>query len=118
MYEQKIEDADNSYPSILGCYILSESKTIMNDFIITTNSHINANVYYTDTDSIYIPLSLYQTLKDAGHVGGNLGQGKNDYGNGGIIYADFLGPKQKLCYTIEDGLIKKHVTFKGIEKNQ
>ena len=35
-----------------------------------------------------------------------MGQGKNDYGTGGIIYGEFLGPKMKICYTIsEKGLI-------------
>lgn len=58
----------------------------MNNFVIHTNSHLERNVYYTDTDSLYIPLRLYQALKDAGFVGTNLGQGKNDYGNGGIIF--------------------------------
>ena len=43
----------------------------------------------------------YQKLKDAGYVGKNLGQGKNDYKDGGNLHGIFLAPKRKLSYTID-----------------
>ena len=47
-------------------------------------------------------------------VGGNLLQGKNDYGDGGIFYSLFLAPKVKYCLTINEyGLVEEHKTFKG-----
>lgn len=34
----------------------------MNDFVIGSGSHLSGDVYYTDTDSLYIPIKLYETL--------------------------------------------------------
>ena len=56
----------------------------------------------------------WDNLKEAGLVGKNLLQGKNDYKEGGIFYGLFLAPKIKYCLTINKfGAIDEHKTFKG-----
>ena len=41
----------------------------------------------------------YQKLSEVDYVGKNIGQGKNDYGDGGFFYGLFQTVKMKLCYT-------------------
>ena len=56
----------------------------------------------------------YEKIKETGYVGKNLGQRKNDYGDGGIFYGLFIAPKMKLCYTIDKhGTLGEKLTFKG-----
>ena len=91
-------------------------------------------MYYSDTDSLYIHSDLYDVLKQNNYVVdfqngieltkeqkknkdplSDMGRGKNDYGTGGIIYADFVGAKQKMCYVLtKEGYILQKLTFKGI----
>ena len=51
-------EGDNSVkktlPSPLGAIILSNSKRIMDIFIKEVNGFYNNNIYYTDTDNLYI----------------------------------------------------------------
>ena len=54
------------------------------------------DVYYTDTDSLYIENKHWDKLDKVGLVGKNLLQGKNDYGDGSIFYALFLAPKKNI----------------------
>lgn len=90
----------------------------MNDFVIKMNAHKENKIYYMDTDSMYIHVRDFN--KYLSDVDDGLGGGKNDYGeNTAIVRADFIGSKQKLCYTINIkgenvGKIEKHVTLKGI----
>lgn len=83
------------------------------------NAHKELKIYYMDTDSMYIHINDYERyLSD---VQDGLGGGKNDYGSGhGIVYARFIGSKQKLCYSVDlkSGIVKKHVTFKGVQTSQ
>ena len=54
-----------------------------------------------------------------GFVGDELGKGKNDYGNGGIIYGLFLAPKIKYCLVLDDDyMLKEKKTFKGYTKGK
>ena len=70
-------------------------------------------VYYTDCDSLYIENKHWNKLAEAGLVGKNLLQGKNDYKDGGIFYGLFLAPKIKYCLTINKyGVIDEYKTFK------
>ena len=70
--------------------------------------------FFTDTDSIYISSELFEKLEQDGFVGDELGKGKNDYGNGGIIYGLFLAPKIKYCLVLNnDYMIEEKKTFKG-----
>ena len=105
----------NTMPLQLGAFVLSISKRIMNDFIRAINGLLTNDLYYTDTDSLYIENKHWDKLDKAGLVGKNLLQGKNDYKDGGIFYGLFLAPKIKYCLTINKyGVIDKHKTFKGL----
>ena len=105
----------NTMPLHLGAFVLSNSKRIMNNFIHAINGFYTNDVYYTDTDSLYIENKHWDKLDKAGLVGKNLLQGKNDYKDGGIFYGLFLAPKTKYCLTIKKyGVIDEHKTFKGL----
>ena len=47
-------DIKNTLPVVLGAFILSNSKRIMNNFISEINGFYNNSIYYGDTDSLYI----------------------------------------------------------------
>ena len=104
----------NTMPLHLGAFVLSNSKRIMNNFIHAIDGFYTNNVYYTDTDSLYIENKHWDKLDKAGLVGKGLLQGKNDYKDGGIFYGLFLAPKKIYCLTINKyGVIDEHKTFKG-----
>ena len=104
----------NKMPLHLGSFVLSNSKRIMNNFIHASNGFHTNDVYYTDTDSLYIGNMHWEKLDKAGLVGKDLLQGKNDYRDRGIFFGLFLAPKIKYCLTINKyGVIDEHKTFKG-----
>ena len=112
-------DIKNTLPSLLGAFILSNSKRIMNNFIREINGFYNNSIYYEDTDSLYIEKKYWDVLDKANLVGKNLCQGKNDYKTGGIFYALFLAPKIKDCPTFNDfGIIEQLMTFKGFNDSK
>ena len=47
-------DNNNKKPSQLGAFILSFIKRIVNNFIREINGFYNNNIYYGDTDSLYV----------------------------------------------------------------
>ena len=47
-------DIKITLPAILGAFILSNSKRIMNNFIREMNGFYNNSIYYGDTDRLYI----------------------------------------------------------------
>ena len=67
----------------------------MNNFLYAIAGFYKNDVYYTDTDSLYIESKLWEKLNNAGLVGKKLLQGKNDCKDGGIFYALFLAPNIK-----------------------
>ena len=104
----------NTMPLHLGAFVLSNSKRIMNNFMHAIDGFYTNDVFYTDTDSLYIENKHWDKLDRAGLVGKGLLQGKNDYKDGGIFYGLFLAPKIKYCLTINKyGVIDEHKTFKG-----
>ena len=104
----------NTLPLQLVVFILSNSKRIMNNFINAIDGFYLNDVYYTDTDSLYIENKHWDKLNKAGLVGKNLLQGKKDYKDRGIFYGLFLAPKINYCLTINKyGVIDEHKTFKG-----
>ena len=106
----------NTMPLHLEAFILSNSKRIMNNFIHAIDGFYSNDVYYTDTDSLYIENKHWNTLEKAGLVGKNLLQGKNDYKDGGVFYGLFLAPKIKYCLIINKyGVISEKKTFKGFK---
>ena len=91
----------------------------MNNFIREINKFYNNNIYYTDTDSLYIEKRYWDVLDKVKLIGKNLGQGKNDYETGGIFYGFFLGPKIKCVLTVNElGNNEQHMTFKGFNDNK
>ena len=68
----------NTMPLHLGAFVLSNSKRIMNIFIHAIDGFYSNDVYYTDTDSLYIQNKHWVKLEKAGLVGKNRLQGKND----------------------------------------
>ena len=87
----------NTLPLQLAVFILSNSKRNMNSFIHAIDGFYTNDVYYTDTDSLYIESKHWDKLNEAGSVGRNLLQGKNDYGpDSGIFYGLFLAPKKNI----------------------
>ena len=112
-------DIKNTLPAVLGAFILSNSKRIMNNFIREINGFYNNSIYYGDTDSLYIEKKYWDVLDKANLVGEGLCQGKNDYKTGGIFYGLFLAPKIKYCLTIDEyGIIQEHKTFKGFNDSK
>ncbi|ESO90371.1 hypothetical protein LOTGIDRAFT_164298 [Lottia gigantea] len=74
-------------PSHLGSFVLSQSKKIMNNFIHVIDGFYKPEIYYTYTDSLYISSRNWDKLNEAGLVSENEHcKGKNDYGDGGIMY--------------------------------
>ena len=107
-------DIKNTLPAVLGVFILGNSRRIMNKFIRETNGFYKSNIYYTDTDSLYIENNYWDVLDKANLVGEQVCQGKNDYKTGGIFYGLYLAPKIKYCLTIYGyGIIKEHKTVEG-----
>ena len=86
----------NTMPLHLGSFVLSNSKRFMNNFIHAINGFYTNDLYYEDSDSMYIENKHWDKLDKAGLVGNNLLQGKNKYKDGGIFYALFLAPKQRI----------------------
>ena len=111
-------DIKNTLPAVLGGFILSNSKRIMNNFLREINGFYNNSIYYGDTDSLYIEKKYWDVLDKANLVG-DLCQGKNDYKTGGIFYGLYLAPKIKYCLTIDEfGIIQEHKTFKGFNDSK
>ncbi|ESP02397.1 hypothetical protein LOTGIDRAFT_172055 [Lottia gigantea] len=102
-------------PTHLGTFILSHSKKIMNNFIHVIDGFYKPEIYYTDTDSLYISSSTWDKLNEAELVSENeYCKGKNDYGDGGIIFGLYLAPKVKYNIILtSDGILKEKKTFKG-----
>ena len=112
-------DIKNTLPSVLGAFILSNSKRIMDNFIREINGFYNNSIYYGDTDSLYIEKKYWDVLDKANLIGEDLCQGKNDYKTDGIFYGLFLAPKIKYCLTIDEyGIIQEHKIFKGFNDSK
>ena len=86
----------------------------MNNFTHGINGFYSNDVYYGDTNSLYIEIKHWHKIDKADSVGKKLLQGKNDYKDGGIFYGLFLASKIKYCLTInKPDSIDEHKTFKG-----
>ena len=88
--EDEVKKSNKMPPLRLGAFVLSNSKRNMNSFIHGINGYYTNDIYYEDTDSMYIENKHWDKLDKAGLFGNNLLQGKNDYKDGGIFYAVFL----------------------------
>ena len=91
----------NTLPLQLAVFIVSNSERIMNNFIHAIDRFYTNDVYYTNTDGLYIENKHWDKLEKAGLFGQSLLRGKNDYGpDSGIFYGLFLAPKKKYCLII------------------
>ena len=100
-------------PLHLGAFVLSNSEQILNNSIHAINGFYTEDVYYTDTDSLYIENEHWEKLEEARFVGKNRLKGKNNHKEGGFWYGLFLAPKIKYCLTINKfGVVDEHKTFK------
>ena len=84
----------NTIPPYLRAFVVSNSKRITNKFIHAINGFYTSDVFYTDTDSLYIEKNHWNNMDQVGLVGKRLLQGKNV----GIFYGLFLAPKNKIRF--------------------
>jgi hypothetical protein len=112
----KKEKTSSQVPLHLGSFILAHSRRIMNNFLLAIDAYKNPRQHYGDTDSTYIGKKHYETLNKLNYVGGNLCQGKNDYGDGGIIFGLHEASKIKYGIVLNDGVLSEKKTFKGLMK--
>ena len=104
------EDCDikNTLPAVLGAFILSNGKRNMNNFIREINGFYNNNIFYADTDSLYIEKKYWDVLDKTKLVGEVLCQGKNDLQSGSVFYGSYLAPKIKNVLTLNEyGVIQE-----------
>ena len=71
-------------PLHLGAFVSSNSKRIMNDFMHAIDGFFTNDVYYGDTDSLYIKNNYWDKLNACRLIGKNRLQGKNVYKEGAI----------------------------------
>ena len=88
----------NTMPLHLGAFVLSNSKRIMNKFIHAINGFYTNDVYYTDTDSLYVENKHFIYFNQIGLIGKKLLQSKNDYKDGGIFYGLFFSSENKTLF--------------------
>ena len=106
-------DIKNTLPAVLGAFVLGNSIRIMNKFIGEKNRFYNNNIYYTDTESLYIKKNYWDVLAKANLVGEGLCLGKNDNKTGGVFYGLFLAPKKILFNNRYYVFIQERKTFNG-----
>ena len=82
-------DIENTLPAVLGAFILSNRKRIMNNSIREINGFYNNSKYYGDTDSLYIEKKYWDVLDKANIVVEELCQGNIDYKTGGFFTVYF-----------------------------
>ena len=87
----------NTMPLHLGSFVLSNSKKITNNFLHAINGFCTNDVYYGDTDSVYIENKHWHNLDKAGLVVKNLLKGKIDYKDGGFLWI-VLSSKNKILF--------------------
>ena len=73
----------------------------MNNFFHAIDGFYTKDLYYTDTDSLYIEKKHWNKLYNAGLLGKHLLQGENSYKDEGKFYGLFLAPKAKNSLTLK-----------------
>ena len=105
----------NTMPLHLRAFVLSNSKGIMNNFIVAIDGFYKNDVFYSETDSLYIELKVSEKLDKAELVGKNRLQGKNDYKEGGVWYDFLLAPNKSFRWSINKFVFTdEHKTFKSL----
>ena len=67
----------------------------MKNFVHAINEFYKNDLYYEDTDSMYIENKHWDKLSKADLVGKNLLHGKNEYKDGGSFYELFLAAEME-----------------------
>ena len=112
-------DNKNTLSAVLGAFILSISRRIIKKFIREKNEFYKNNIYYTDTDSLYIEKKYWDVLAKTKLVGESVCQGKNDLQSGSMFYGSFFAPKIKYVLTINEyGVIQENKTFEGFNDSK
>ena len=102
-------DFKNTLPGHLGAFTLSNSRRNMNDFVREIRGFYSNNIYYTDTDSLYIEKKHWDVLDKAKLVGEDLCEGKNDYKSGGILEGLLQAPKKIFNEFLMDLVLQKSI---------
>ena len=98
----------------MGAFILSNSKRFSNNFTKEFIGFYTNNVYYTDTDSLYIEKKDLDVLDKAKLIGEELCRSKKDYISESGVYGLHLAPKTIYVLTLDEyGVIKEQKTFRG-----
>ena len=71
-------DSKNTMPAHIGSFILRNTKRLMKIFISEIDGFKTINVYYSDTDSLYIEKKPWDIIEKAELVGESLRPGKKD----------------------------------------
>ena len=83
-------------PRYMAVEILAKSKAIMNRVIFALKAYlIPGRIIYTDTDSLFIAGRFEEWMEKQGFTGTELGQFKNDLGDGYIVEMVSTAPKIK-----------------------
>ena len=96
--EEKVKKL-KSIPLHLEAFVLIKSERLVNNFLHANDGFYTNDIYYTDTDSLYLENKHWNQFDNAELVRKFFLQGENDYRNKEIFYGLFLAPK-KNCLTI------------------
>ncbi|ESO84615.1 hypothetical protein LOTGIDRAFT_176106 [Lottia gigantea] len=100
----------------LGACLIKYNQAMKKTVFQNVSNNLTApSLSLKDTDSLYISSSNWNKLNEAGLVSENeYSKGKNDYGDGGIIFGLYLAPKLKYNIILtSEGVLKEIKTFKG-----
>ncbi|ESO84725.1 hypothetical protein LOTGIDRAFT_168389 [Lottia gigantea] len=92
-----------------------EGDVVASNCVKLLDGFYKSEIYHTDTDSLYISSKNWDKLNKIGLVSETeYCKGKNDYGDGGIIFGMYLASTVKYNIILtSDGVLKEKKTFKG-----
>ena len=112
-------DIKNTMQGLFGSFLWSNRRRIMNTFIRGIIGFKTMNVFFTDTESLYIEKKHWDVLDKIKLVGKRLRQSEKGFKSGGIFSHLFLAPKIKCCLTIKEfGILEEQKTFKGFSDSE
>lgn len=117
-------DKNNNFsigPNYLGAFILSYAKSKMSIYLQLCGAFtLKPDIYYTDTDSLYVNSNGYRILKEKGYLDDKkLGLLKCEIKeNEEIVFFITFGPKQYIYYKKNKitGVIEEIIKWKGIRE--
>lgn len=82
MLELDNENKDPTYPPYISAQILANARVYVSRIMRCCNAYLNPlnSIYYTDTDSLVMPVRNLKALIKGGYIGKELGQLKCDLG--------------------------------------